>query len=30
MAYNYLILLHAKFVTMPELDFIDSLAIYRN
>ena len=28
--YNYLILLHAKFVTMPELDFFDSLAMYRN
>jgi hypothetical protein len=25
--YNYLILLHAKFVTMPELDFFDSLAM---
>ncbi len=29
-AYNYLILLHAKFVTMPELDFFDTLAMYRN
>jgi hypothetical protein len=28
MAYNYLILLYAKFVTMPELDFFDSFAMY--
>jgi len=25
--YNYLILLHVKFVKMPESDFFDSLAI---
>ena len=29
-SYNYLVLLHAKFVTMPELDFFDSLAINLN
>ena len=28
MGYNYLILQHAKFAKMPELDFFVSLAMY--